>query len=246
VPTHGPPVIVAGLIIVNALVFLFHYGLPPDRQMQFLYRYALVPALFGSHRDLAPLLDVNPWLTLITNTFLHGSILHLVVNMWTLWLFGGPLQERLGPGRFLLFYLVCGAVASVAHLVFNLDSRVPALGASGAIAGVLGAYTVLYPKARISFFTLIIFIPLIFALPAVVFAVLWFALQVIQGTASLTGPEGTGGIAWWAHIGGFVTGVVLLRIMTGQGGPPYRPRTVRHRGPRGGSVPPTGPWRGKL
>ena len=229
IPTHGPSVVVVGLILVNVGVFMHEASLPPAAEADFLYRFSLIPALFGLPDGLPRLLRPDLWFRLVSNTFLHAGLVHLVVNMWTLWLFGGPLQERLGGARFLAFYLVCGALASGAHLAFNLESRVPALGASGAIAGVLGAYMLLFPRARIRFLVLIIFYPLFFSLPAVVYAPMWFALQLLGGTAELMNPGAAAGIAWWAHIGGFVAGIGLAKTLA----PPPRRAPPARRGPWG-------------
>lgn len=227
IPTRDPPAAVLAVLVVNAAVFLQQIALSPVLEFEFLQRFALVPALFEFHPGLGVRFDPLLLTRLVTNTFLHGGVLHLLVNMWTLWLFGRPLQQRLGSVRFLVFYLACGATASLAHLVFNIDSATPALGASGAIAGVLGAFTFLYPRARIMFFTLIIFYPLFFPLPGVIYAVLWFALQLVQGTAELTTPGVAPGIAWWAHIGGFAAGIVFAWLFVGR-----QPR-ARADGPRG-------------
>lgn len=216
IPTRDPPSAVLALIVINAGVFLQQMTLPPDVQLEFVHRFALVPSLFEFQPGLGARFDPGLLTRLVTNTFLHGGFLHLAVNMWTLWLFGRPLQQRLGAIRFLVFYLACGAAASLAHLVFNVDSDLPALGASGAIAGVLGAFTLLYPRARIVFFTLIIFYPLFFPLPAFIYAALWFLLQLVQGTAELTTPGIAPGIAWWAHIGGFAAGIAFAWLFAGR------------------------------
>src|SRR6202023_2101319 len=138
---------------------------------------------------------------------------HLILNMWTLWLFGPTIEDRLGSGRYLVFYLVCGVLASLTHAAFNPYSTVPALGASGAIAGVLGCYMRLFPSARIIVVVPILFFPFFFEVPAVVFAGLWFLLQVLQGAAELIGAPTPGGIAWGAHIGGFVAGFALAPLL---------------------------------
>jgi hypothetical protein len=149
---------------------------------------------------------------------MHGDWLHLGVNMWTLWLFGRAIEERLGGPRFVLFYLACGLIAGLAHFAFNLGSGSPVLGASGAIAGVLGAYTVIYPTARIAILTPILFFPVVFRLPAVIYTGLWFLFQVGPAITEFSVPQGAaGGIAWWAHIGGFVAGLVLIRVFGRQG-----------------------------
>jgi hypothetical protein len=144
---------------------------------------------------------------------MHAGLLHLLVNMWTLWLFGRALEERLGALRFIAFYLLCGALASVAHLAFNLESQVPALGASGAIAGVLGGYTLLHPRARIILVTPVLVFPITYRLPAAVYTAMWLVFQVGGGLADLAAPQDAGGIAWWAHVGGFLSGLLLILLM---------------------------------
>jgi len=141
--------------------------------------------------------------------FLHGGWLHLIMNMWTLWLFGPTIEDRLGRGSYLAFYLACGVAAAVAHVVFNPSSTVPALGASGAIAGVLGCYLRLFPWARVIVLVPVLFLPLFFEVPAFLFIGLWFLIQVLQGTAELLTASTGAGVAWWAHVGGFVAGLAL-------------------------------------
>jgi membrane associated rhomboid family serine protease len=188
----------------------------------FLSQFALIPAryldLFAyGDVDLSPA-DIVPVFTMM---FLHGGWLHLILNMWTLWLFGPAIEDRLGHGTYLVFYLACGIAASLTHVAFSLTSTVPALGASGAIAGVLGFYMRLFPLARIVVLVPILFLPLFFEVPAFVFAGLWFLMQVLQGTAELL-MASSGGVAWWAHIGGFIAGLVL--------GAPLRQPERRYRG----------------
>ncbi|MBL6957533.1 MAG: rhomboid family intramembrane serine protease [Rhodospirillales bacterium] len=214
-PTTASPVVTMGLIVANIAVYFYQMGLAGPAANLFIYTFALVPAVY-SHPQAAldAGLDPDSYLPLITNTFMHGGPLHLIFNMWTLWLFGGPLESRLGRVGFILFYLFCGALGSLGHLAFNLDSTIPALGASGAIAGVLGGYAWLFPKARISIVQPIFFFPLIFQLPALVYTAVWFGLQIFQGViefANRTGEQ-AGGIAWWAHIGGFAAGLLLVRF----------------------------------
>jgi membrane associated rhomboid family serine protease len=210
VPSRYPPIVTWALIACNCAVFLIQTGLTPLELEQFLLRYALIPARYfelvaSRDAELAP----TDFLPFVTMMFLHGGWLHLIFNMWTLWLFGPTVEDRLGHGRYLAFYLACGVAASVAHLAFNTTSIVPALGASGAIAGVLGCYMRLFPLARVVVLVPILFLPLFFEVPAFFFAGLWFLIQLLQGTAEFLTPESGGGVAWWAHIGGFVAGLTL-------------------------------------
>jgi membrane associated rhomboid family serine protease len=155
---------------------------------------------------------VPPWLTLLTCVFLHGSWLHLLGNMWFLYIFGDNVEDRLGHLGYFVFYLAAGVTASGMHLITNSSSMIPTVGASGAIAGVMGGYFVLYPHARVlTLVPIIIFIQII-VIPAPIFLGIWFLLQFFQGTTSLGSVE-TGGVAWWAHIGGFVAGVVSVWLL---------------------------------
>ena len=224
VEVQDVPGAVVGLIIANVAVFLVQSGLPSGLAEQFILHNALVPASY-TDPELARELGLDPGnpLPLLTNIFMHVGWPHLLVNMWTLWLFGRPLEERLGTPRFILFYLASGVVASLAHLAFNLDSPVPALGASGAIAGILGGYTLLYPWARVLVLTPVLFFPAVFALPAAVYTALWFVFQLLPGLTELFAPQHAAGIAWWAHIGGFLAGLALIRLV---GRPRRRAREI--------------------
>ncbi len=221
VPVRFPPVATATLIALNCLAFLVEVSLGPERLEAFLYRYALVPALELREGEFLPLLS---------NTFLHGGWFHLIVNMWTLWIFGPAVEDRFGKLRYTLFYLACGVLASATHVLFNASSMVPALGASGAIAGVIGCYARLFPHARLVVAVPVLFLPLFYDIPAFAFAGFWFAMQLLQGTLSLFTQALGGGIAWWAHIGGFVAGWALA--------PPLRlsPRAYRPYGADEGTL----------
>ncbi len=210
VPKYQTPVVVYGLIAVNAMVFFYQISLGPLHAVDFSYTYGLVPSVFfepnGVLRPGLHLADLVPFLTA---TFMHGGWLHIILNMWTLWIFGSTLESRMGGAPFLVFYLCCAVASTFAHGYFNPTSDVPVIGASGAIAGVIGAYAVRFPTARITLIVPVIIIPLIFSVPALAFAVIWFGIQLLQGTWNVWGGGG-GGIAWWAHVGGFIAGVVLV------------------------------------
>jgi len=211
---HGSPAATMGLIVANIAVYLYQADLSEQALQKFIYTFALVPAVFaepGLARQAG--FDADNYWPLITNTFLHAGFLHLIFNIWTLWLFGAPVEGRMGSTRFAIFYLASGAVGSTAHLAFNLDSTIPALGASGAVAGVLGAYALLFPKARVALVQPIFFLPIIFHLPAYVFTGVWFGIQILQGFIQLGQDGGQGGIAWWAHIGGFAAGLGIAWYM---------------------------------
>jgi rhomboid family protein len=209
VPSRYPPVITWMLIAANCFVFLFQVSLSPYELEQLLRQFALIPARYSEvasgDADLAAV-DILPFFSMM---FLHGGWLHLILNMWMLWLFGPTIEDRLGHGRYLAFYLVCGLAASVAHVMFNSTSIVPALGASGAIAGILGCYMRLFPLARVVVVVPILFIPIFIEVHALVFIGLWFLLQLFQSTMELLLPPSSGGVAWWAHVGGFLAGFVL-------------------------------------
>jgi rhomboid family protein len=210
-----PAIVVWVIIAANAAAFLYQLGLSEPDQQAFLYQHALVPRRYffpawAAYNGLSPL-DFTPFLT---NTFLHGGWLHIILNLWTLYIFGPALEDRLGPARFLVLYLLAGIAASVTHAAFNAASPVPVLGASGAIAGVIAAYAVRFPYAWVRVIVPILFIPLFFSIPALVFAGLWFFIQVWQGASELLTPfAAAAGIAWWAHIGGFIAGWVLLPLL---------------------------------
>src|SRR5262245_15030419 len=210
-PSQSKPVVTWFLVAANVIVFLGELMIGPDLS-PFFYDWALVPARltlaleYGNEPVLAPLL------TLISSMFLHGGWLHLLGNMWYLWIFGDNVEDRLGHVRFLLFYLAAGIVAGLLHWATNSASRGPTVGASGAIAGVLGAYLVAFPRARI--ITLLPFFPFIrvVALPAVLVLGLWFVLQFFSGALTLAYGGSGGGVAWWAHIGGFAFGILGMLV----------------------------------
>jgi membrane associated rhomboid family serine protease len=208
VPSRYPPVITWILIAANCLVFLFQDSLEPDELELFLRQFALIPARYFELAGGADLTaeDIVPFFSMM---FLHGGWTHLILNMWTLWLFGPTVEDRLGHGRYLAFYLICGLAASVAHVMFNPTSIVPALGASGAIAGILGCYMRLFPLARVVVVIPLLFVPLFFEVYAFVFIGLWFLLQLLQSVMEFLVPSSGGDVAWWAHVGGFVAGFAL-------------------------------------
>lgn len=209
-----PAVVTGGLIVVNTLVLFFQSSLSPDALERFLAAYALIPArYFSDHPLVGTAENLSDYLPFLTSMFLHGGWLHLILNMWTLWIFGPAVEDRLGSVRYFGFYLVCGVAAAYAHAVLNADSLVPTLGASGAIAGIIGCYVRLFPRARLVMMIPLGFIPFFFEVEAVFFAFFWFLTQILPGIFSLMVPETEGGIAWWAHIGGFLAGWILLPLI---------------------------------
>jgi hypothetical protein len=196
------------LISVNVL-FFFVQLLQGAGQTQFIITYGLVPARYSVPAIAAHFTLSQQILALITFMFLHGGFWHLLANMWSLYIFGDNVEDRLGPLRYLLFYLLCGWVSGLFHLFTNWHSQIPTIGASGAIAGVMGAYLLLYPRSRILTLIPIFFIPYFIEIPAYFFLGFWFLMQFL-GAAGSRGQAG--GIAWSAHVGGFVGGVILLKI----------------------------------
>jgi len=202
-----------GLIVANVLIYLHELALGPLLP-RFVHAYGLVPARLVEWTALGgDPLDPARFLPLFTSMFWHGGFLHLAGNMLYLWIFGDNVEDRLGHLRFLLFYVAAGAAAGLTHVALSPASTLPTVGASGAIAGVLGAYLVTFPRARVLTLIPIIIIPWFVEIPAFVYLVLWFVMQLLEGVGSLGAPVENGGVAVWAHIGGFVAGVVLMKLM---------------------------------
>jgi membrane associated rhomboid family serine protease len=210
VPSRSVPLVTRALIFINVIVFFFELMLSQQSIDQVFYLFGVVPARF-THPEWAAYVGfpVDSYWALLTYQFLHGGWLHIIFNMWTLWIFGDNVEDRMGPVRFTIFYLLCGVIAGLTQLVTNPDSTIPSVGASGAIAGVLGAYLLLFPTARLIVMFPIFFFPFFFELPAVLYLGFWFFSQLFSGTLALAGPQQVGGIAWWAHIGGFLSGMLL-------------------------------------
>jgi len=208
---HFPTITVA-LIVANFLVFFYQLTLDPRALQSFIMTYSMVPARAQLALAHSQYTLTQGFLPLFTSMFLHGGWLHIIGNMWFLWLFGPNVEDRLGHVPYLGFYLVCGLGAGIAQTVFSLGSTIPGLGASGAIAGVLGAYVVFFPSSRILTLVTLFFWWFFARLPAVLFIGLWFAVQFLSGLGSL-GSAQAGGVAWWAHVGGFLLGMLLVSGM---------------------------------
>ena len=214
VPRRYFPFMVLIIILINAVVFLWEIHLPKEWLDAVSFHLGLVPArYFAPHWAIAHGLDPHNPLPFLTAQFLHGGWMHIIGNMWVLWIFGPALEDRLGSLRFLFFYLLVGLGAMVVHVLINAGSTVPAIGASGAIAGVMGAYTLLFPRARILFFIPIFIFPFFFEWPAILFGLFWFLIQLLQGTQDLIAFNVGGGVAWWAHVGGFLIGAALAHAL---------------------------------
>ncbi len=245
IPSRHVPVATWGLIALNVAIFLFQLSLPDETREQLVYLFGIVPARFsdpGWARSVGfPAASLWPF---VTTMFLHGGWFHILANMWTLWIFGDNVEDRMGPLRYLAFYLICGLAAGFLHLITNLDSTVPTIGASGAIAGVLGAYLRLYPRARIVTLIPVFIIPFFFELPAFFYLGFWFLSQLFSGTFSF-GSSAAAGVAWWAHVGGFLTGLVLCPLFLRRGTalpPPERHLVLPQVPPSGISRRPYDPW----
>lgn len=199
--THHTPVMNYLLILLNVIVFIMMWLAGPARE-SIVTLFAMIPANFANGVSLGDILDI------FSSMFMHAGLAHIGGNMLYLWIFGDNVEDRLGSLRYLVFYLVGGVVASLAHLLTNPGSQIPTVGASGAIAAVLGAYLVLYPKSRILTFIPLGFFMRLTMVPAIIVLGFWFLMQLFSGFLSMGGPD-VGGVAFWAHVGGFVAGVII-------------------------------------
>ncbi|MBL7180642.1 MAG: rhomboid family intramembrane serine protease [Pseudomonadota bacterium] len=208
IPSKNYPVVNNTIIGINVVIFLVELaqGSGLDR---FIYIYGLVPARYSVPQISSYFNMFQQVFSILSFMFLHGGFWHLLGNMWSLYIFGDNVEDRLGSLRYLLFYLLCGLTSGLTHLIFNLHSNIPTIGASGAIAGVMGAYLILYPHSKILTLIPIIFIPWFVEIPAFFFLGFWFVLQFINAAGTRAGAAG---IAWWAHIGGFVFGILFLKM----------------------------------
>ena len=245
IPSRRLPVVTIAIVAVNVLVFVYQLTLPEERLATLFYLFGVVPARLSDPAWAASVgFPGRGYLSFLSSIFLHGGFFHLAFNMWTLWIFGDNVEDRLGRMRFALFYLASGLAAGVAQWATDPASTVPTIGASGAIAGVLGAYLLLYPHARILTLIPIVIYPLFVQIPALVYLGIWFLLQLWSGVSAFGqaagGGAATGGIAWWAHVGGFLAGIVLLKLMLPPE-PEQLPGPARHYlYPK---VPARGSWR---
>ncbi len=208
-PRRTYPVVNTLLILTNVIVFLYQITLPPHQYQAFVMANATIPShilgVFNGHGSLEA-----AFLPIFTSMFLHSGFMHIAGNMLFLWIFGDNVEDYFGHLPYLLFYLACGIGSGLAHIIFNFHSSLPALGASGAISGVMGAYIILYPRARVLTLVFIFFIPI----PAFIILGYWFLLQFLAGVSTV-GAAATGGVAWWAHIGGFLMGMVITGLSLG-------------------------------
>lgn len=208
IPTRHFPVVNYLLIAANIVVFILMW-LSGDQQQAAVYEFALIPNTFMNGVDAGDVRDI------FTSMFMHGGLAHIAGNMLYLWIFGDNVEDRMGPIKYLCFYLIGGVAASVTHILTNSGSQIPTVGASGAIAAVLGAYLILFPQSKVVTFIPLGFFMRLTLVPASLVLGLWFVLQLFNGVLSLGGPD-VGGVAFWAHIGGFVAGV-LMALLLGRG-----------------------------
>jgi membrane associated rhomboid family serine protease len=201
IPSRTTPVVTMAIIVVNVLAFLYEESFDPNSLDAFIRTWGFVPVVFT-------------WPSIFGSMFLHGGLWHLAGNMWSLWIFGDNVEDRLGHFRYLGFYVLCGVVAAVAHFWSDPTSAVPTIGASGAIAGIMGAYFVLYPRSRVLTLVFLIFYIDIIEVPAVVFLGFWFLMQLVSGVGALAATtQASGGIAFWAHVAGFAAGAALVKLL---------------------------------
>ena len=201
-PSYSRPVITVLLIAINLLVFLFEVSLDPYTRNAFISTYGLVPDRFS-------------WASLLTSMFLHGGWMHVLGNMWFLWIFGDNIEDILGKGKYLVFYILCGMAAGLTQVLSNPYSRIPTVGASGAIAGVMGAYLIKFPHSRIYSLVTVIFFFTTMDIPAWIMLIYWFVIQFFNGVGTIgySHVSEGGGVAFFAHVGGFLAGIVLVNLM---------------------------------
>ena len=200
-PSLSTPIVTIVIIALNVLVFLFQVSLGDYERNHFIAAYGIVP-------------DRLHYSSILTSMFLHGGWLHLIGNMWFLWIYGDNVEDVLGHGKFAFFYLLCGIAAALVHVLLNADSRIPTIGASGAIAGVMGAYLVKFPHSKIvTLVPIFVFLTTV-EVPAVFMLIYWFAIQIFSGVGSIGYSNvSKGGVAWFAHIGGFLAGMLLIYLL---------------------------------
>ncbi|MDL1965178.1 MAG: rhomboid family intramembrane serine protease [Candidatus Desulfofervidus auxilii] len=210
IPSRTFPLVTLSLIVINVLVFFYEGSLGAYLE-RLVFTYGIVPKRYFFFSGFGPTAIMGKYLPLFTSMFLHGGWLHLIGNMWFLWIFGDNVEDSMGHRRFILFYLLCGLGAGLSHIYTNPHSTLPTIGASGAISGVMGAYFMLFPHSRIVTLVPIFFFLTLIEIPAAFFILFWFTIQFFNGAFSIMAPAGFyQGIAWWAHIGGFICGTILV------------------------------------
>ena len=215
IPNRCRPVMTWILILFSFGIFMFQKSLSSSEVQFLIIQYGFIPGELSFYIDNNLIFTENflfVVVSLFSYTFLHGSWGHLIFNLWSLWIFGDNVEDVFGKFGFLVFYLLGGAIAGIGHFVFNPGLLVPVIGGSGAIAGVMGAYALMYPYSRILTLVPLFWIPLFFRIPAFIFMGIWFVTQVFLGVMDLGAPDMASGVAWWAHIGGFVFGMVVVLV----------------------------------
>ena len=210
-PSYTFPFVTVTIIALNVLAFLYEFTMDPYEFNFFIAHHGVIPARLQ-------------WVDVLTSIFLHGGWLHLIGNMWFLWIYGDNVEDILGHAQYLAFYLLCGLAATMVHVVFNADSSAPTIGASGAIAGVMGAYVVKFPHSKITTLVLVVVFITTMEIPAYLILLYWFVIQFFSGVGSMGHSHlSQGGVAWFAHIGGFLAGVALILVMRTQERFSHRP-----------------------
>lgn len=200
-PSYTFPFVTVAIIVLNVFAFLYEFMMDPYELNFFIAHYGVIPTRFQ-------------WMDVLTSIFLHGGWMHLIGNMWFLWIYGDNVEDILGHSQYLIFYLLCGLAATMVHVLFNGDSRVPTIGASGAIAGVMGAYVVKFPHSKITTLVPVFVFITTMEIPAYVILLYWFVIQFFSGVGSVGHSHlSQGGVAWFAHIGGFLAGIALILVM---------------------------------
>ena len=203
-PSYSFPFVTVAIIALNVLAFFYEFSMDDYELNFFIAHYGVIPTRFQ-------------WMDVLTSIFLHGGWMHLIGNMWFLWIYGDNVEDILGHAQYLIFYLLCGLAATMVHVMFNIDSRVPTIGASGAIAGVMGAYVVKFPHSRITTLVPVFVFLTTMEIPAYFILLYWFVIQFFSGVGSVGHSHlSQGGVAWFAHVGGFLAGVALILIMRTQ------------------------------
>ena len=210
-PSYTFPFVTVAIMVLNVLAFLYEFMMNPYELNFFIAHYGVIPTRFQ-------------WMDVLTSIFLHGGWMHLIGNMWFLWIYGDNVEDILGHSQYLIFYLLCGLAATMVHVLFNADSRVPVIGASGAIAGVMGAYVVKFPRSKITTLVPVFVFITTMEIPAYVILLYWFVIQFFSGVGSVGHSHlSQGGVAWFAHVGGFLAGIALILVMRTQERFSHRP-----------------------
>ncbi|WP_096893548.1 rhomboid family intramembrane serine protease [Candidatus Scalindua japonica] len=211
-PSGTFPYITIGIIVINVFIFLYELSLGSDLN-KFINQYGVVPIKITHYYRTSNSTLIETFFPFISSTFLHAGFIHLIGNMWFLWIFGDNIEDKLGHVKYLAFYILCGIIGSSFHVFFYSRSEIPCIGASGAIAAVLGAYMITFPRAKVITIVPIFFFIQIIELPAIIVLGFWLLIQFFNGTVSIMASRPDSGVAWWAHIGGFISGIVLFSIM---------------------------------